>query len=254
MESMERHSADKKIAPVGSWPFVMAALSVYVMGAIAAEWLLDLPPEVIRLLGIFDNTICAVFFADFLTRFCIAERKSDFMKWGWVDLFSCIPTIDIFRWGRLASIARFVRLLRAVHSIRYLGQIILRERAKGAFALVAIVGAGSIIASSILVLVFEQSADSNIKTAGDALWWTLETITTVGYGDCVPTTPAGRAVGAVLMVFGIALFGTFTAAVGSLLLNSGQRRSEIELLTEEIRQLRSRMDRISSGNPPEDSQ
>ena len=51
---------------------------------------------------------------------------------------------------------------------------------------------------------------------GDAIWWALVTMTTVGYGDKVPITPGGRIIGIVIMFFGMALISLFTATVSSI--------------------------------------
>ena len=56
---------------------------------------------------------------------------------------------------------------------------------------------------------------ANIRTAGDALWWSLVTITTVGYGDHYPVTTPGRLVAAWLMIVGIGVMGTVTGVVAS---------------------------------------
>lgn len=53
--------------------------------------------------------------------------------------------------------------------------------------------------------------------AGNALWWSIVTLTTVGYGDISPATPAGRVIGTLLMIFGIGVIGAFTGQVASLL-------------------------------------
>ncbi len=66
--------------------------------------------------------------------------------------------------------------------------------------------------------VFEAERDapeSSITTFGDALWWVLTTITTVGYGDRYPVTTEGRLVAAALMLAGIAVLGTVTAAIAT---------------------------------------
>ena len=73
-----------------------------------------------------------------------------------------------------------------------------------------------IIFSSISILCVEKSPASNIKTASDALWWSMETITTVGYGDKYPVTDLGRVIGTILMVSGVGLFGIYTAYIASL--------------------------------------
>jgi voltage-gated potassium channel len=55
----------------------------------------------------------------------------------------------------------------------------------------------------------------SIKTAEDAIWWALVTVTTVGYGDKLPVTTEGRIIAAFLMVTGVSLFGTFTGFIAA---------------------------------------
>jgi voltage-gated potassium channel len=75
--------------------------------------------------------------------------------------------------------------------------------------------------SSLLVLQFEgRSADANIVTGGDALWWGLVTITTVGYGDFYPVTSLGRIVGVAVMFAGVGIIGALASILASLLVPS----------------------------------
>jgi voltage-gated potassium channel len=81
-----------------------------------------------------------------------------------------------------------------------------------------VVGTVMLIAfvASLAVLDAERYApDSSITTFGDALWWTMTTISTVGYGDRYPVTVEGRLVAVSLMVAGIALLGVVTASLAS---------------------------------------
>ena len=72
--------------------------------------------------------------------------------------------------------------------------------------------------SSILVVQFEsRSADANITTGGDALWWAFVTITTVGYGDQYPVTTLGRAVGVFVMFAGVGIIGSLASILASYL-------------------------------------
>jgi voltage-gated potassium channel len=79
-----------------------------------------------------------------------------------------------------------------------------------AVTMVAVVGA------AFLVDAFEREAvGTNIHSLPDALWWVVSTVTTVGYGDVYPTTPAGRGVAVALMLLGIALFGFLAGNLAS---------------------------------------
>ena len=72
--------------------------------------------------------------------------------------------------------------------------------------------------STILVVQFEsRSADANITTGGDALWWAFVTITTVGYGDQYPVTTLGRAVGVFVMFAGVGIIGSLASILASFL-------------------------------------
>src|SRR5262249_46063799 len=84
------------------------------------------------------------------------------------------------------------------------------HRAKGALATALFVCLVLVTFGSVTILHVETDPQSNIRTPGDALWWSLATIATVGYGDKYPVTAEGRAVAIMLMMGGIGLFGTFT--------------------------------------------
>jgi len=73
---------------------------------------------------------------------------------------------------------------------------------------------------SIAILAAEKtSADANIITANDALWWSLVTISTVGYGDHYPVTIMGRSIAIVVIIIGVGLFGIVTGFLANRFLN-----------------------------------
>lgn len=73
-----------------------------------------------------------------------------------------------------------------------------------------------ILAGALGVLLFEYKAAGNsIRSFFDAIWWSLVTITTVGYGDLVPVTFWGRIIGIVFILLGFTVFSTFTAFIAS---------------------------------------
>jgi voltage-gated potassium channel len=73
--------------------------------------------------------------------------------------------------------------------------------------------------SAFLVLEAEANVEgAQIINAGDALWWAVTTVTTVGYDDVYPITTAGRYVGVITMFVGISVAGSLTASMASLLI------------------------------------
>jgi voltage-gated potassium channel len=166
-----------------------------------------------------------VFITDFIIRFSKAPSKRSFLKWGWIDLVSSIPTFDVLRAGRFIRLIRLLRILRAVRSTKLLVTHIFRNRTRGTFAAVTSLSILLVIFSSIAILNVETDPSSNIKTAEDALWWAFVTITTVGYGDRYPVTTEGRIIAAILMVAGVGLFGTFTGFVASWFMQDNKRNA-----------------------------
>lgn len=217
---------EKEPEKLGFLNVLIIVLSVYVLIALMLDTFLKLPPEASRMLNIADNMICIVFLFDFAQRFYKAESKIKFMKWGWIDLLSSIPTLDFMRAGRALRLIRLLRILRAFRSTKHLVQHVFRNRTQGALTAAAIIAVLMVIFSSIAILQVEDAPTSNIKTAEDAIWWSYVTITTVGYGDRFPVTTEGRIIASLLMTVGVGLFGTFTAFLASWFV--GQTKKETE--------------------------
>ncbi len=156
---------------IGLLDLVALVLSVYVLGALVISAFVQLDPELARLLELIDNGVCFFFLGDFFLRLWKADSKLEFLKWGWIDFLSSIPTLDMFRGGRLFRIVRLFRILRAFRSAKQIMTFAFQSRASGTFGSVAIVALLLVIFASIAILQVETDPNSNIKSAEDALWW-----------------------------------------------------------------------------------
>ena len=201
---------------ISVFQLIIIVLSVYVLGSLLVTAFFALPSELMVLLSYIDTAICIVFLVDFVIRFVRAPNKLHFMKWGWIDLISSIPTLEYARAGRALRLIRLLRVLRAFRSTRILVKHLYARKAQGAIASALIIAILMLLFSSIAILQVETAENSNITTAEDALWWAFVTITTVGYGDKFPVTTEGRIIAMFLMTKGVGLFGIFTAYVASL--------------------------------------
>ncbi|RBP47399.1 voltage-gated potassium channel [Roseimicrobium gellanilyticum] len=210
-------------------------LSVYVMIALLAEYLLKLSEDTRTILAYADWIVCGVFFLDFSRRFIRASSKLEFMKWGWLDLLACIPVIEAFRAGRLYRLIRVLRLLRVVRSSRNIARILYRRRAQNAFAVVATTTFVGTVLAAIIVMEFERDSSSRISHPSDAIWWAFCTVTTVGYGDYYPVTTEGRVTAVALMTLGVGMFGTMAGYVASMFTGPSTRYEAYKLHSVENR-------------------
>ena len=100
------------------------------------------------------------------------------------------------------------------------GKALTARRAAGVISIVTIV---LTVAAGLLIRVADPDSFSSV---GDGLWWAVQTLTTVGYGDVVPASTAGRIIATIVMLNGIALLTVITAAVTATLIDQVRRRRE----------------------------
>ena len=109
---------------------------------------------------------------------------------------------------------------------------------------------GLVVLIAAIVTSVERGHESRLDSFPDALWWAVVTVTTVGYGDVVPVTEAGRALALVLMIGGVALFGALTANLASTFMRRETSNSAVVAsLVEEVRLMRDEMARLRGEGP-----
>lgn len=219
----------------------MLVLCVYAILGMGAETLIPMSDEHRTVLEYADYAVCGLFFLDFLYSLLTAPNGwRYFWTWGWVDLLSSTPSVGALRVQRMTRIIRIFRVMRGVRATKTLVSYIVQRRTGGLLLAAVLSSILTVVFSAVAILQFETVPDSNIKSLGDALWWAVVTITTVGYGDRYPVTSEGRALGALLMTCGVALFGAFSGFVASWFLNpTGEKQNtELAQIHAELQELR----------------
>jgi voltage-gated potassium channel len=176
-------------------------------------------PDTKSVAFIVDTCLTVFFLFDFGLRLHRAPSNRGYFidGQGWLDLLGSMP-IPSFRLFRSVRVVKALRRVRAMGG-RKVVKAIVRERAQSALLVATFLVIVVMEFGSILVVIAERGApNANITSGGDALWWAVVSVTTVGYGDQYPVTPAGRGIGTLMLIAGVGLFGVFTGYVARVFL------------------------------------
>jgi len=214
-------------------------LAVAIIPLLVVPLVVDVSTGVEQALIAVDWLIWAVFAFEYVVRLTLTRRRLRFVRREWPDLL--IIVLPFLRPLRLVRSARALRLLRLTRIVAFLGEFeqgARRLKRHGLHYALA-VGIVIVIGAAALVFAVEEGGEGTIDSFGDALWWAITTVTTVGYGDTFPVTPAGRGIAAFLMITGIALFGVLTANIAAFFIEGREEGSDpvVERLDEIVRRL-----------------
>jgi voltage-gated potassium channel len=206
------------------WP--LTGLAVAFLGLYAWQVLdTGLGPEAREAVDLVLTGIWVLFGLDYLVRITLARNRRRFVGGHLLDLaFLLLPMI------------RPLRALRVITVISVLNRQ-LRDDARGRIAIYvgATVALVAFVAALAVLEAERNDPDASITTFGEALWWTITTLSTVGYGDRYPVTVEGRLVAATLMVAGIALLGVVTASIAAWFVENLRRaQDEVSEEVEEV--------------------
>jgi voltage-gated potassium channel len=192
---------------------IMSLLIISSVLVVFVDILYPLTPTQTLVLRTFDLGVVVILALDYVARIRSSTNKRKFFLRHLYELPAMIPlfltgaadSTSLLHYIRLIALFRIIRLYNIMSYIDGSELIIL-----------ATMSAICIIFGGFAVFIFEAPApDSNIETISDSMWWSIETITTVAYGEYYPVTPEGKVVASVMMFAAIAFLWTFVGALGS---------------------------------------
>jgi len=214
-------------------------------------------PELQRLALTINWVVWLAFCAEFIVLFA-AEPSWATVKRNWFDLLLIVvsPPFLVPAFLQATRSIRVVRLLRLLRLVRVsiVAGIALRmsrrffTHRQFHFVMVA---AAAVIALGALGIFIVEGGDSNpgIRSFGDALWWSIVTATTVGYGDVSPQTMEGRIIAVVLMLTGIGVIGIFTATVANFFFHMDKGPSDLDV-SARLGEIERKLDQLLAQREP----
>jgi voltage-gated potassium channel len=221
------------------WPLAVAALLF--LGLFSVQVLVQPHGREAHILWAVDWAIWSLFVLDYVVRLSLAPNR-----WHWfirhlIDF--AIVTLPFVRPLRLLRLLVLIEVLQKAVGDAFRGRIV-----------VYTVSGVLLLIYTASLAVFEKERylhGATINSFGKAIWWSITTVTTVGYGDVYPVTNAGRVIAVLLMIGGISLVGVVTASLASWIIQRVAEeesqsqaatvahiedlRSEIRELTQELR-------------------
>jgi voltage-gated potassium channel len=179
-------------------PLMLASFAL--MPIITGLYFWNLSPDEESIYTALQIAIWALFAFSFIVKLALAPSKLAYLRRNWPEaLLVLIPVL---------------RPLRIVAAILFVVRDVSRWRHLVTFETLLAYGIGIVLLAATIVTTVEQNADgANIRSFPDALYWSLVTVSTVGYGDHYPVTVVGKFTAVALMFFGVGIFAGIVAAI-----------------------------------------
>ncbi|MFC1931155.1 potassium channel family protein [Chloroflexota bacterium] len=210
---------------------LLAILSVIL---IAVESLMTLSTGGMLAVYVFDALVCLVFAVEFVHRVRHSPKRAHFFKTHSFEILAMIPAFAFQLLGAIPVIAVSLRLLRLVRVVRVVLVVARMTRflrvsdrfvRRSSLIYLLVASLFIIFGGAIFATVLEsQTPEAQITNFSDALWWSISTVTTVGYGDIVPNSIGGRVMGMGLMMVGIGVMTAFISQVSATIIESRLKR------------------------------
>lgn len=216
--------------------YFIQVLILLSIASFSVETIPDLDSKTIYFLEKFELVCIVVFTLEYLIRFYIAKSKTGFAFsfYGLIDLLAILPFYLALGFDlRSARILRFLRLFRIIKLIRYNKAI---RRFQNAFIMIkqelimfSVVSLILFYLSAVGIYYFENSVQPEaFSSIFSSLWWSVVTLTTVGYGDVIPITIGGRIFTFIILMIGLGIIAIPSGMISSALTEARAMEKEEE--------------------------
>lgn len=220
-----------------TYQIFMVLVTLLALAITALYYILPLPDTIREVLYILDSLISVILLFDFFAHLLGARQRRRYLIWqAWFDLLGALPGLPALRLARIPSLIVMLRDLQDTTPLEA-RQAARQRLAESTLLIVVLVVLVVVTVGSIFIVLVEAPVESaNIKSGEDAVWWSIVTVSTVGYGDRFPVTPLGRLIGTAMIVMGVSLFSVLTSYIATqfMALRKGMGPSETELLRRQM--------------------
>ncbi len=229
---------------------IVASLTVISLVIVLIDYILTLSTTQKLAIYIFDLIVVILLAWDFSFRVKASSHRGSFILRHWYEFPAMLPLIlytvgdaSLFG-GVIIHNLRIITLFRVIRLYNLLSLIGGSE-----FILLAGFSIFAIVFGAIgIYLVEPGSPGANIKNLDDAFWWSVSTISTVGYGDVYPVTTEGRIIATIIMFAGNGILGTYISTQGARLISEKLKKDVPTVADETKRLIKERINKIELLN------
>ena len=204
---------------------IVSSVAVFASIIVMALETFDLPAELAESLLVLDILLSLGFLAEYGLRVATAESKRRYITsfYGIIDLLALLPllfhaaaSLRVLRLLRVLRVLRLLKLTRYTKALDRFGEAVRSIAAEAAL----FISVAMIFVIGFAFLIFEVEHEAQPELYGnifDAIWWAVISLTSVGYGDVYPVTPAGRLLTIAMVLTGMGIVAVPTALLASAL-------------------------------------
>ncbi|HEM5491158.1 TPA: ion transporter [Streptococcus suis] len=190
--------------------------------------------------NVLDWLLWFIFVCDYFINLYFADDSIEYIQNHFLELIAIIPFDSFFsflRLGRLARLFRLVKVARIFALSNRFWDTVNRLLHTNSLSKVLLLNISAVVTSSVLLSIIEG------KSFFDAVWWSIVTMTTVGYGDIVPQDTISKIIAILLMLVGICTFGMVTSTI-TRFFSETERETKLDLLLARVEEQNEKLDRL----------
>ncbi|NOQ90396.1 MAG: ion transporter [Gammaproteobacteria bacterium] len=221
----DEHPAARRWARRFEVPMILLAIWILI------EWYLREKNIYSEIFGQVTDWVIWLFFVfETVLLAALVENKVRYLRSNWMNLFIiCAGVPLLWGGGTYAAVLRSLRLLLIFPLLLNVTVTVRKVLSRNYLGSVLLVALAFTLMSGLLI----AGIDPSIENVWQGIWWAWVTVATVGYGDTVPQSVAGKVFGAVVILFGVGFFSLLTASFSAYFVSRG----EIEIEEEEIEEI-----------------
>lgn len=207
--------------------FLFVTQSLIILSAVlfAVSTLPALDSGVVQAIKIFEWMVICIFTVEYLVRIYVAQHRLKFITsfYGIIDLLSILPFfLTLYTGSESLRLLRLLRILRIMKLFRYNKAVTRLTRAistvKNELILFGMLSLLMLYISAVGIYLFEHEVQPEVfSSVFHAMWWSVATLTTVGYGDIYPITAAGKIFTFLILIVGLGIIAVPTGLIASAL-------------------------------------